>query len=273
MLRGVADPSHKPTLGTLSVAAPAYDEAAGLSAWADGWLRALSSGASFTWFEIVVCNDGSQDETGALLDDLAARDSRIRALHHPRNRGAGCAVSTAIAATRGDWVLVVDSDGQFPPACLDAFAAARAAHPHAEAFFGARRRKEDTAFARFGARVTNASLNALHGTAYRDLSSACLLVRGPVARSLAVEARGLNYSIEIASKLLEAGLRPVEVVVPHVGRPSGRSARTVVRSTVERAAFVAWLGARCALQRAGVIAPADVPLPTGSSAEGSCASR
>lgn len=261
------------SIDLLSVAAPAFNEEAGLEAWADGWVRALSGRASVRDFEIVVCNDGSRDGTGELLERLALRDPRIRPVHLDENRGAGRAVAAAIGATRGDWVLVVDSDGQFPPGCLDAFDAARAAHRDVDAYLGARRSKADSAFARFGARVTTASLNAIHGTAYRDLSSACQLLRGSLARALAVEARGLNYSLEIASKLLETGLRPVEVVVPHVGRSSGRSARTLVRSTAERAVFVAWLGARRALQQAGVIAATDVAESSTARSRLHCESR
>ncbi len=253
-------------LSSVAIAAPAYNEAAGIDACVTTWIAGLAARPWITHAEIVVCNDGSRDDTGAILDRLAARSPVVRPVHLARNRGAAQAMATAIANTRADWVLMLDADGQFPIECLDAFEAAHGVHPAARAFIGARTRKRDGRFARTGAWLTTASLNALYGTRYRDLSSACQLVRGDLLRAIRLEARGLNYSVEISARLLEAGVRPVQVDIAHRARASGRSTRTLVRSTLERASFVGYFAARRALLGAGVI----VPIP-GDGA--SCASR
>jgi hypothetical protein len=160
---------------------------------------------------------------------------------------------TAIANTRAEWVLLLDSDGQFPIDCLDAFETALVATPDARALLGERTHKEDARFARAGAHLTTAALNAMHGTRYRDLSSACQLVRGDVLRAMPIDARGLNYSVEISSRLLEAGIRPVAVPIVHRAREAGRSTRTLVRSTFERGAIVSYLAMRRALLATRVI--------------------
>jgi dolichol-phosphate mannosyltransferase len=54
----------------LSVAAPAYNEAEGIAAVVMDWHGFLAT-QSLADFEIVICNDGSADETGAILDQLA----------------------------------------------------------------------------------------------------------------------------------------------------------------------------------------------------------
>ena len=69
--------------------------------------------------ELLLVDDGSPDETGALCDELAAGDPRIRALHRP-NGGAGAARNTGLDAARGDWVLFLDADDELLPGLWEA---------------------------------------------------------------------------------------------------------------------------------------------------------
>jgi dolichol-phosphate mannosyltransferase len=76
-------------------------------------LRALP--ALFT--TIVVVNDGSADETGALIDHYAELDSRVVAIHHERNGGVGAAMISGYRKAMesgADIVVQVDGDGQMP---------------------------------------------------------------------------------------------------------------------------------------------------------------
>src|SRR5256884_7311899 len=148
---------------SVAIAAPAFNEAAGIELSVRSCQDALQALSSLDWAEIVVCNDGSHDATGALLDALARDCPALRPVHHSTNRGAGRAMATAIAHTRAAWVLLLDADGQFPPTCLDLFEAAVAARPEARALLGERRRKHDSLFAQAGARLATALLNTPYG--------------------------------------------------------------------------------------------------------------
>lgn len=64
--------------------------------------------------QLLLVEDGSPDETGALCDALAAGDARITALHRP-NGGAGAARNTGLEAATGDWVLFLDADDELLP--------------------------------------------------------------------------------------------------------------------------------------------------------------
>ncbi len=68
-------------------------------------------------FEIVICNDGSKDNGGALADELAAADSRIRVIHQP-NAGLPAARNSAIRHARNPWLALLDADDQFFPDTL-----------------------------------------------------------------------------------------------------------------------------------------------------------
>src|SRR5205823_10339845 len=64
---------------------------------------------------VVVVNDGSSDQTGAIADRYAELDRRIIVVHHPRNRGVGGAMVTGFrtAVDAGADILVkIDGDGQ-----------------------------------------------------------------------------------------------------------------------------------------------------------------
>jgi len=242
----------KPAIAFLSIAAPAYNEQDGITHLLDGWLQHLRGCALLERFEIVVCNDGSRDRTGALLDAKAKEAPEVRPVHLARNRGAAVALSAAIRQTRGDWVLLIDSDGQFPIANLEKLVAAVERHGTPGAM-GMRVTKQDSLFARFGSWSSGAVCNWFHGSRYRDFNSALKLVDGRVLRSLHLEARGLNYSTEITSKLLERGVRLAEVEVDHLPRVGGASSRKALRGAFERLLFVLYIGLRQLLFRLRVL--------------------
>ena len=91
--------------GDISIVVPAYNEGAGIGKVVAG-LRAAAS-----WREILVVDDGSTDETGA----CAAREGAT-VIRHPYNKGNGASVKTGIRAAAGDYVMIIDGDGQHPPA-------------------------------------------------------------------------------------------------------------------------------------------------------------
>jgi hypothetical protein len=150
-------------------------------------------------------------------------------------------------------VLLTDADGQFPPENFERLASAAESSP-SRAFLGAREAKRDSLGARLGSLASTRVLNAVHGTRYKDFTSACQLVEGDLLRSLYLEARGLNYSLEIVGKLIEAGAPPEEVEIRHLARTTGRTSRTLVRSSIDRASFVLYLAIRRALVARRVLA-------------------
>ena len=88
----------------ISVVIPAYNAAEYLES-------ALASvqAQTFADFEIVVVDDGSKDNTKALLDSLAAREPRLRVISRP-NTGIVGALNDALAAARGEFVARMDAD-------------------------------------------------------------------------------------------------------------------------------------------------------------------
>jgi glycosyltransferase involved in cell wall biosynthesis len=95
----MADPQQ------VSVVIPALNEAGAIAEV----VRGLAAAAS--WAEILVVDDGSRDETSARATAAGAR-----VLRHPYTKGNGAAVKTGIRAATGEYLLIIDGDGQHPPA-------------------------------------------------------------------------------------------------------------------------------------------------------------
>ena len=88
----------------VSVVIPACNEAEAIA----DVVRELASAAA--WPEIIVVDDGSADGTG----EAAAR-AGARVIKHPYNKGNGAAVKSAIRAASGEFILIIDGDGQHKP--------------------------------------------------------------------------------------------------------------------------------------------------------------
>ena len=91
----MADPS------AVSIVVPAYNEGASIGTV----VSALA--AAGHWREIIVVDDGSRDETS----ERACAAGAI-VVRHPYNKGNGAAVKSGIRRASGDYVLIVDGDGQ-----------------------------------------------------------------------------------------------------------------------------------------------------------------
>ena len=93
----------------ISVVVPAYNNAP--------WLpRCLDSLLAQTYedLEIIVVNDGSSDNTGAVLDSYAARYSCIKAIHK-ENGGVTSARLRGVAEATGHWIGFIDGDDEIEP--------------------------------------------------------------------------------------------------------------------------------------------------------------
>jgi len=101
------DPSFAPAV---SIVVPAYNEAVGI----EDAVRSLATSA-YPDFEVIVVDDGSEDDTGRRVDALALPG--VRLLRQP-NRGKAAALNRGIAAARHDLIVTVDADTVFEPGTL-----------------------------------------------------------------------------------------------------------------------------------------------------------
>jgi glycosyltransferase involved in cell wall biosynthesis len=88
----------------VSIVIPAYNEADVIGEVVASLARSAS------WHEIIVVDDGSSDRTSARASAAGAT-----VVTHPYNKGNGAAVKSGIRRATGEFVLIIDGDGQHPP--------------------------------------------------------------------------------------------------------------------------------------------------------------
>ncbi|MFI6349589.1 CDP-glycerol glycerophosphotransferase family protein [Streptomyces sp. NPDC050560] len=79
-------------------------------------------GQSFGDFEVIAVDDRCPDGCGDIIDEYAARDPRVRAVHLPENVGLGRARNAGVRHATGDYLLFLDSDDSYTPGLLSALA-------------------------------------------------------------------------------------------------------------------------------------------------------
>jgi glycosyltransferase involved in cell wall biosynthesis len=145
-------------VSSVSIVIPAFNEAAAIAS------VVAQLQAAGPWHEIIVVDDGSSDGTAD-----AARSAGARVLRHPYNKGNGAAVKTGIRGATGDYVLIVDGDGQHRPEDARRLAASLGEY---DLVIGARTAEtQATQARRFGNGALNRLASHLTGRDIPDLTS------------------------------------------------------------------------------------------------------
>jgi len=237
---------------------PAHNEEANLRGLVEEALATLPSLAET--FEIVIVDDGSRDATPAIADELAAADSRIRAIHHSTNRGYGAALRTGFAASRHELIAFTDGDHQFRVADIGRLTH-RYAQGGAEVVVGYRIRRADPLVRTLYARAYRLANRIFFGLKVTDVDCACKLFRRDALHGIYVESGGAFFSAELLIKLRAAGRTVVEIGVPHypriAGSPTGARPRVVLRAMRDfwLLRLRLWASPRRALSRGEPILP------------------
>jgi dolichol-phosphate mannosyltransferase len=101
------------SMPALSIVIPAFNEAASIEEVVKEAISVFSEGLES--FEIIVVDDGSDDDTAGALGPLAQSDSRVRVIRHPNRSGKSAGLRTGFLAARAIWVATMDGDGQDDP--------------------------------------------------------------------------------------------------------------------------------------------------------------
>ena len=97
---------------TYSIILPAYNESARIAATLD---KILAHATQRCWsVEVIVVNDGSSDETAAIVCEYARKHPVLRLLENPENRGKGYSVRNGMMHAKGDILLFSDADLSSP---------------------------------------------------------------------------------------------------------------------------------------------------------------
>ena len=217
VLAGIKESTFR-TSRSLSVVLPAYNEETVIAGTVHGIASILTPWVQD--FEVIVVNDGSSDNTKAIVEHIMAIDARVRIVDHRINQGYGAALASGFEAVAKDLVFFMDSDGQFDPCDLKPFFSLIEKY---DAVLGYRIKRQDTWVRKLNAWGWNLLVSLLLGVRVRDVDCAFKLYRSDFFRKHRLETRGAMINAEILHKLKRFGYLYAQVGVRHLPRRSGRA--------------------------------------------------
>ena len=203
----------------LSVVLPAYNEEGNIE-------RAVRSSAEavaplVSDYEIVVVDDGSRDETPAMLGLLEEEmGPRLVVVTHETNLGYGKALRAGFEAASGRFIFYTDADNQFDLRELEGFLPAM---DDVDAILGYRVGRQDGAFRLMVSNGYNTLASLAFGMHVKDLNCSFKLFRREALTSLTLEEDYFFIDTEIVVQLHRAGYRYRQAGVRHYPRTAGRS--------------------------------------------------
>ncbi|MBL7918135.1 MAG: glycosyltransferase family 2 protein, partial [Bacteroidia bacterium] len=100
----------------VSICIPSYNGALYLSACIDSCI-----GQTYTNYEIIICDDGSTDNTLSIVEEYLKKSDKIRLLKNPQNIGLVGNWNKCIQEAKGEWVKFIFQDDYMEPDCLQKF--------------------------------------------------------------------------------------------------------------------------------------------------------
>jgi glycosyltransferase involved in cell wall biosynthesis len=172
--------------------------------------------------ELIIVDDCSTDGTYSILERLAAAFPQIRLHRHPKNRGKGAAVRTAIELAAGDFALIQDADLEYDPSEYP-----RLLRPlldgHADAVFGSRYLAgEQSRVLPFWHSMINKCLtlvsNMFCNLNLTDMETCYKVFRTDLLKSVPIRSDRFGFEPEITMKSAKRKFRIYEVPISYHGR-------------------------------------------------------
>jgi dolichol-phosphate mannosyltransferase len=203
---------------TMSFVVTALNEAANIRATVDQILETTRKwGAPF---EILLINDGSTDDTGPIMEELAAQNKNIKVFHNEHNLGLGGAYKRGAAAAQGTYIMLVPGDNAWPSESLDQIIAAVGQADIVIPYqVNSQARPLMRRVGSWGFTVCINTLFKLPIKYYNGL----VVHRTELLREISINTNGFAYQAEALLKLLKRGHSYVEVGTMVTERQGGRS--------------------------------------------------
>ena len=233
----------------VSIVMPAYNEEGSVEETVRACLEQLRKDG--LQGEVIVTNDGSRDGTLKVLERLNGEFESFHYIDLKENFGYGGAMKKAIDASRGEYVVTIDSDGQFDinelPRLLSKI------QEGYECVTGYREKKKDTLPRILANRGYNLMVKLLCGMNFTDAQCALKIFSGDVIRSMTMEARGFTFPTEALVKMKYQGYKIAEIPITHYFREAGKSKVKFFRTVRIMFIFLLYTRFKLALHKSRVI--------------------
>ncbi len=218
----------------LSVFFPAYNDGGTIASLV---ISAVKVAGSLTPdFEVIVVNDGSQDDTPQILDELARLyPDHVRIVHHVKNRGYGGALRSGFATATKDFVFYTDGDGQYDPAEMTVLWEKMT--DGVDWVNGWKISRADPLHRIVIGRMYHHMVKLLFGLKVRDVDCDFRMMRRRIFEVVRLEKNSGVICLEMMKKFQDAGFHVAETPVHHYHRAYGKSQffnfRRIVKTAID----------------------------------------
>jgi glycosyltransferase involved in cell wall biosynthesis len=172
-------------------------------------------------FELILVDDGSRDDSAAVLAELAGTRPWLRPLYLIRNYGQSAALQAGFDAARGEVIVTLDGDLQNDPADVPLLLQMLDERPDIDMISGWRKERQDRTLSRkIPSLIANQVISRVTGVPLHDYGCALKLYRAQIIRDLKLYGEQHRFIPALAA---EVGARIVEVPVRHHPRTRGAS--------------------------------------------------
>ena len=172
-------------------------------------------------YEIVVVNDGSTDDSAAVLRAVSARVSALRVVTHEMNRGYGAALRSGFAAATKDLVFYTDGDGQYGVDELPVLLMLMT--PDTDFVNGMKMTRQDAPHRVFIGNLHRFVTRWLFWLPVSDVDCDFRLVRRRIIDTIELHSNSGSICVELVKRAQRAGAQFREVSVHHYARQWGES--------------------------------------------------
>ncbi len=206
-------------LKSVSVFFPAYNDAGTIATMI---IRAAQTLPLVTDdYEIIVINDGSTDDTGAVLAEMGRHYPCLRVIHRTKPSGYGGVLRAGFAEAQKEWVFYTDGDAQYDARELTIVA--EAVTDFIDVVQGYKIKRHDPLHRVWIGLAYQYFVKFMFGLTIRDVDCDFRLMRRAVFDKIALESVTGTITFELVKKIQDAGFCIIEVPVRHWYRQYGGS--------------------------------------------------
>lgn len=198
-------------------------------------------------YEVIVINDGSTDETPAVLEALARAHPKVRIVHHASNQGYGGALRSGFATARKELIFYTDGDGQYDVRELAVLYPLL--NDGVDVVNGFKVKRADSRKRKLVGGVYNRLVRLLFHLPIRDVDCDFRLLRRRAVIPLGFTSKSGAICVELVRKLHAAGCRFAEAPVHHYPRACGRSQFFTLRNVARMSLDISVLWLRLVVLR------------------------
>ncbi|UCF00426.1 MAG: glycosyltransferase family 2 protein [Planctomycetota bacterium] len=208
--------SNEKVTVSISVFFPCYNEQDNIIRTVEQALNVL--GELNAVFEIIIVDDGSSDATGQIADEIAARDSRVKVVHHSTNLGYGAALQSGFKAATKKLVFYTDGDGQFD---INELPPLLPLMEQCDVVSCYRLNRQDPLIRRINGWCWTKLVCLLFGMKIRDIDCAFKLYKREIFDDFEFFSAGALIDAEILARAVCRGYRVTQKGVHHYPRTAG----------------------------------------------------